>query len=87
MNTPLKDNGTKATQVFRLVERIRPLLAGNSPDVQGAALAELLAIWLAGHWIPLSSTDTNELRESLLVTHLCLVRNLMSVNASILGTE
>jgi hypothetical protein len=78
---------TDAGEVARLVESIRPLLAGHPPDVQGAALAELLATWLAGHWIPESAADTHELRESLLVTHLSMVRKLTSVNAALLGTE
>jgi len=32
-----------------LVESIKPLLAGHGPDVQGAALVELVALHLAGH--------------------------------------
>jgi hypothetical protein len=32
-----------------LANRIKPLLAGHSPFVQGAALAELVSLWLAGH--------------------------------------
>jgi hypothetical protein len=32
-----------------LVARVRPLLAGQSPDVVGAALGELCAIFLASH--------------------------------------
>lgn len=37
------------TQVTDLVEAIRPILAGHQPDIQGAVLAELTAIWLTGH--------------------------------------
>lgn len=32
----------------RLAKRIMPLLAGHLPEVQGAALAQLLALWIAG---------------------------------------
>jgi hypothetical protein len=32
-----------------LVKSIRPMLAGKGSEVQGAALCDLCAIWLAGH--------------------------------------
>jgi hypothetical protein len=32
-----------------IVAAIKPLLAGYDPGVQGAALAELLALFVAGH--------------------------------------
>jgi hypothetical protein len=41
-----KAKGDKSEQ---LVERIALILQGHGPDVQGAALADLVAIWLAGH--------------------------------------
>jgi hypothetical protein len=33
----------------RIVAKIRPLLAGNSPEIVGAVLMDLAATWLAGH--------------------------------------
>jgi hypothetical protein len=39
----------KGIESQELVERIAPILHGHEPDVQGAALADLVAIWLAGH--------------------------------------
>jgi hypothetical protein len=38
---------TKTTD--RIIEQIRPLLAGHNPATQGAVVAELLAIFLGGH--------------------------------------
>lgn len=32
-----------------LVEKIRPLMSGKDPDIQGAALGELVAIYFVGH--------------------------------------
>lgn len=52
-----------------LVEKIRPLLAGNEPEVIGCALAELLAILLAGHH--------PDLRKKLLKLHMQAVRDLV----------
>jgi hypothetical protein len=32
-----------------LVKQIQPMLAGQGPEAQAAALADLVAMWLAGH--------------------------------------
>lgn len=53
-------------------DAIRPMLAGRDPSVQGAAMADLLAMWLAGH--------APALREELLDEHLKVVRELIVVN-------
>jgi len=57
-----------------IVDRIKPILAGNDPGVQGAVLAELLSLWLAGHSPP-------EVREVLLKNHVDTVRELTGINA------
>jgi len=61
-----------------IVARIRPLLAGHDPGIQGMVIADLLALWLAGH--------PSELRESLLTMHIGNVRELVVINAAIMGT-
>lgn len=44
------DDFEEATRVSdELIEKIRPLLAGHPPALQGIVVVELLAIWLAGH--------------------------------------
>jgi hypothetical protein len=73
--------------VTTLVEQIKPLFAGKRPEVQGAALAELLAIWLAGHVVRHDAEATRTLRADLLAEHLLAVRQLVEVNAKILGTS
>ena len=57
-----------------MVERIKPILAGNDPGVQGAVLAELLSLWLAGHSPP-------EVRVDLLKMHIETVCELTKLNA------
>lgn len=32
-----------------LVRQIKPILSGQGPEAQGAVVAELAALWLAGH--------------------------------------
>lgn len=54
----------------KISKRLQPLLKGRSPNVQSAVLADLLSIWLAGHWPP-------DAREQLLADHIKLVRDLI----------
>jgi hypothetical protein len=68
----MTDRHDRTLQVFTIVAEIKPLLAGQGPDVQGAVLAELLGLWLAGH-----RPDT---RDELLALHLQFVEQLVCVN-------
>jgi hypothetical protein len=78
---------TAEEQIMELVKRISPLLKGKAPPVQGAVLADLLAMWLAGHWIPGDADETRAAREAVLANHIQVVRELMEENAKILGTH
>jgi hypothetical protein len=64
-----------------LSQRIALLLAGKRPEIQGAALADLLAIYLAGHRVEGDPAATNRLREELLAMHVEQVRQLIEPNA------
>jgi hypothetical protein len=44
-----RDADAMATRAQELVARIAPLLHGQGSSVQGATLADLVAMWLAGH--------------------------------------
>lgn len=48
-----------------LVAQIRPILAGNDPRAQGAALAELVATFIASHAPPLRADALNLLDEAV----------------------
>ena len=65
-----------ATDVDALVDAIRPLLAGKDPSLQGAALADLLAIYLGGYPDPV-------MREEIFAMHIDAVRELIPVNQDI----
>ncbi len=67
-----------------LVEAIRPLLAGRPAEVQGAALADLLALLLAGHIVYGNRAETRALRKRLLAFHMAEVRRLLPVNAKLI---
>jgi hypothetical protein len=77
-------NGS-ANEVLQIVELVKPLLAGKDPEVQGAVLAELLSLHLAGYWIKGNQQQTQELRDSLLIAHCAIVQGLTEVNAEILA--
>lgn len=70
-----------AANVGRLLRRLSDILAGNPPRVQGAVLADLLAILLAGHIVKGDAAATEALREQLLEVHLVAVRALVPINA------
>jgi hypothetical protein len=86
--------GVTPEAIIRLVERIRPilesqvfpLLKGHPPEMQGCVLADLLAIWLAGHHVPNDAGATRTMRAELLAMHCSQVRFLTSTNAKMIGT-
>ncbi len=69
-----------AEMARRLCADISPILAGHPPRVQGAVLADLLAMWLAGH---MASTRkaTDAVRDAILAMHIDVVRKLIPINA------
>lgn len=58
-------------QSNEIVDQIRPLLAGKLPQLQGIVVAELTAIWLAGH--------APELRDDLIRMQDAAVRELVTL--------
>jgi hypothetical protein len=58
--------------VDRLVQRIKPILAGHPPEIQGGALADLLSMFIAGHH--------PALREEVLQQTIKTARDLVAPN-------
>jgi len=85
----MSKNGEQARtcEIIDLVDEIKPLMSGRHPKVQAGALAELLSLWLAGHWIPGQKEETTHLRDSLLTMHVEFVRSLTELNSKELGTD
>lgn len=73
-------------EVVWLVDRIKPILAGCPTEIQGGALADCLAIWLAGHCVPDDAAGTKAFRDELLSLHIDAVRQLVVVNAAMMRT-
>jgi hypothetical protein len=76
--------GEHVERVEVLFNRVRPLFAGQPPGVTGAVLADLLAVWLAGHSSGHGPTASRRIREELLAAHIKLVRELIPVNEEII---
>jgi hypothetical protein len=70
----------RAAQEIR--QLIEPLLVGRSPKLQQAVLADLLANWLAGHFVPGDAVQTAKLRGDLVEMHLDYVHELTLLHAN-----
>ena len=67
----------RAIEALDLVEQILPILATRDEGVQSAALAELLAQWIAGHIAGSPGQTVHQWHEELLQEHIGLVRRLI----------
>ena len=65
----------EADEALEIVDRIQPLLAGCGPEVQGAILCQLVAMWVAGWHV-----NGPEFVEDMLTLHVKTVRDLLPVN-------
>ena len=77
------DTPPKPADVMALIAAISPLLAGHHPSAQGAALADLLATWLAGH-VADTLENSEALRRELLDLHVEKVRELVPINVRLI---
>jgi hypothetical protein len=68
-----------AREVYELSRMLARHLTGRSVEVQGAALADLLAIWLAGHVNSDDPDHSDDIREALLEAHIKAVRALIPI--------
>lgn len=69
-----------AEEFRRIEDAIKPLLTGHPPPLQGAILADLLALYLAGH--------APDLREDILQITINTIRRLIPVNeANLFGPD
>lgn len=78
---------TDVERVKRLTWRIAKILAGQGPEIQGAVLADLTAVWLASHYVENDADATLAMRSELLAMHCIAVRRLTEINAKIIETE
>jgi len=66
-------------RVDALLDRISPILANASGEMQGAVLADLTAIWIAGHRVENDRAEGDRFREELLELHAKHVRELVEM--------
>jgi hypothetical protein len=70
----------QALDSMKLTQKIREMLQGKPPQMQGAVLADLLAMWIAGHVDINGDEASDRHRELILQIHLEAVRTLIPVN-------
>jgi hypothetical protein len=75
----VSDASLAADRAIKLANQCKRLFAGQGPDVQGAALVELVALHLAGHISPDDPEATEALRAGLLETFVVTVRHLVPI--------
>jgi hypothetical protein len=79
-----------ARKVAQTVRRVRPLLTGLGSEVQGAALADLVSMWLAGHLVVaddsgiINTAETSKVREQILTHWLDTMRKLIPENEKVI---
>lgn len=69
-----------ATAVTALVRTARPLFVGQPPEIQAAALADLVAIWLAEYTVRGDPAATERWRKDVLALHVETVRLLVAIH-------
>jgi hypothetical protein len=78
--------GKQVSEVNELSAVIQPYLYGRKPEIQGAVLADLLSIFLAGHMLvdkisgEVDRVATDQMRETLLAQHLDGMRDMLRIN-------
>lgn len=73
------DSEKKARQGGELARECHAVFARQNPEAVGAALCELVALHLAGHFVPGDAVDTALMREMLLEAHIETVRKLVPI--------
>ena len=76
-----------APEAIQLADSIKPLLANQESEMAGAALAELVALWAAGHVVFGDASETERLRQTLLDDWVSTVRERTARNAKRIGTD
>ena len=58
-----------AASADALVDAVKSILGGHPAELQGAVLADLIALWVAGHRVSGDRAEGNEVRAELLALH------------------
>jgi hypothetical protein len=75
----MSDASETANTAGGLARLCHPIFEGQDPDAVGAALASLVALHLAGHFVAGDANHTALLREMLLEAHVAIVRKMVPI--------
>jgi hypothetical protein len=76
-------------EVVELSKKMKPLfqlLAHQHPAVQGGVLADMVATWLAGHFVENSVAETRRLRAEMFTDLIVNIERLVPICAEEIGT-
>jgi uncharacterized protein (DUF608 family) len=73
-----------AAETTELLNLMAAALKGHHPYIQGTVLADLLAMFLAGHYLADNPEETDKMREALLTAHIAQVRRLIPRNEKLI---
>jgi hypothetical protein len=70
-----------------LAQSIHPMLAGQPAPIIAAALADLVSLMIAGHYVDGSAVQTRKLREELLDEHVKVVKRMIPLQEALLKSR
>jgi hypothetical protein len=76
-------------EVVELSVKLMPLfqiIRNQHPAIQGSVLADLIATWIAGHFVENSVAETRRLRAEVLTDFLMTIERLVPILAEEIGT-
>jgi len=77
----------KARAIEAVVDAAKPAFVGRPPPIQGAALADLTAIWVTGHVALGDPTATREMWQTVLAHHIEYTQKLIDLYAKRMGID
>lgn len=72
-----------AKDAAQMFDEMAEIMRNHHPFVQGAVLADLLALWIAGHFTE-NEQQTIRIRDKILDEHIKAVRKLIPINEKII---
>jgi hypothetical protein len=77
------ESEAQSYEALELIDQIKPILGGHSPAVISAVIADLFALFLAGHQDPAGEgARIDGIREKIIERWVTLVKDLIPINAA-----
>jgi hypothetical protein len=74
-------------EALEISEKVTALLAGHTPELTGAVLAELVSGWIAGHVVFGDAKATDQWRQVRFDEFVDMTRGLLTTNAKVIDSH